>query len=126
MVTAAPGTGTPERLARAAVRPWHELDYELLVADSDRILADALTPQTVVLLATMATARSGPRHRPRPRWSGWPVTAPPAPQIRATQRSPPGGSEPTGGWPGCDSNTRGETPGSTDETGTARERSRKE
>ena len=94
-VTAAPGTGSP-RIARAVVRPWHELDYELLVADSDRILADALTPQAAVLLATMATARSGPWHRPRPRWSGWPVTAPPAPQIRATQRSPPGGSEPTG------------------------------
>ncbi|MFC9363856.1 hypothetical protein ACFTZB_45810, partial [Rhodococcus sp. NPDC057014] len=59
MVTAAPGSGSP-RIARAVVRPWHELDYELLVADSDRILADALTPQAAVLLATMATARSGP------------------------------------------------------------------
>ncbi|MFF2112477.1 hypothetical protein [Rhodococcus koreensis] len=101
MVTAAPGTGSPERLARAAVRPWHELDYELLVADSDRILADALTPQAVALLATVATARSGPWHRPRPRWSGWPVTAPPAPQIRATQRSPPGDTSPPGRCTGC-------------------------
>ena len=96
IITPAPGTGSPECIAPAAVRPWHELDYELLVADSDRILADALTPQAAALLATMATARSGSRHRPRPRWSGWPVTAPPAPQTRATQRSPPRGNEPTG------------------------------
>ena len=102
IITPAPGTGSPECIAPAAVRPWHELDYELLVADSDRILADALTPQAAILLAAMATARSGPWHRPRPRWSGWPVTAPPAPQIRATQRSPPGGASPPGRWLGCE------------------------
>ncbi|MBC2640765.1 MULTISPECIES: hypothetical protein [unclassified Rhodococcus (in: high G+C Gram-positive bacteria)] len=78
-----------ERSAREVVRMWHELEYALLVADSDRILADALTPQAVVLLARVATAPPGPPRPspPAPVW--WTISVPPAPGIRATQRSPP-------------------------------------
>ncbi|WP_244163465.1 hypothetical protein [Rhodococcus koreensis] len=93
-LTGAPRTRGGAAVARARLR--------VVVADSDRILADALTPQAAILLAAMATARSGPWHPPRPRWSGWPVTAPPAPQIRATQRSPPGDTSPPGRWLGCE------------------------
>jgi len=82
-------TNPGERTERETVWPWHELDYALLVADSDRILADALTPQAVVLLHRVATAPAGPPRPspPAPVW--WTVTEPPLPEIRATQRSPP-------------------------------------
>jgi len=89
MVTETIATVIPERTDHEVVWPWHELDYALLEADSDRILTDALTPQAVVLLARLATAPAGPAC-PSPSTSvPWPVSAPPAPQIRATQRSPP-------------------------------------
>ncbi|BAH56157.1 hypothetical protein [Rhodococcus opacus] len=89
MVAEVSATDTGERTERETVWPWHELDYALLVADSDRILADALTPQAVVLLRRVATAPAGP-----PRLSpltpvGWTALPPPLPGIRATQRSPP-------------------------------------
>ena len=51
---------------REAVWPWHELDYALLEVDSDRILADALTPQAVVLLARLGTGRPIRRVGPLP------------------------------------------------------------
>ncbi|PBC40011.1 hypothetical protein CJ179_33380 [Rhodococcus sp. ACS1] len=89
MVTEVNATVTPERTDREVVWPWHELDYTLLEADSDRILADALTPQAVVLLARLATAPAGPACPSPPASMSWTVSAPPAPEIRATQRSPP-------------------------------------
>ena len=82
-------TDTRERPECEVVWPWHELEYALLVADSDRILADALTPQAVVLLHQVATAPVGPPRPSPPVSPGWTVSAPPAPGIRATQRSPP-------------------------------------
>ncbi len=87
-------TDTRERTDRETVWPWHELDYALLVADSDRILADALTPQAVVLLHRVATASAGPPRSspPTPVW--WTALAPPLPEIRATQRSPPRAKKP--------------------------------
>ena len=93
-VTEVNATVIPERTERETVWPWHELDYALLVADSDRILADALTPQAVVLLHRVATASAG-RSRsspPTPVW--WTALAPPLPEIRATQRSPPRAKKP--------------------------------
>ena len=82
-------TDTRERTERETMWPWHELDYALLIADSDRILADALTPQAVVLLHRVATAPVG-RARPSPPTPvGWTALPPPLPEIRATQRSPP-------------------------------------
>ena len=82
-------TELPERTTGEAVRPWQEFEYARLVADSDRILADALTPQAVVLLHRVGTVRAGVRHPAPPVSPGWTVSAVPAPQIRATQRSPP-------------------------------------
>ncbi|WP_257890505.1 hypothetical protein [Rhodococcus sp. USK10] len=88
-VAAVNATDTEERTEREVMWPWHELEYAQLVADSDRILADALTPQAVALLHRVATAPAGPP-RPSPLTPpGWTVTAPPTPGIRATQRSPP-------------------------------------
>nr|WP_271210772.1 hypothetical protein [Rhodococcus wratislaviensis]GLK36287.1 hypothetical protein GCM10017611_31440 [Rhodococcus wratislaviensis] len=89
MVTEVNATVIPERSEREAVWPWHELDYAVLEADSDRLLADALTPQAVVLLARLATAPAGPPRPSPPASRGWTVSAPPIPEIRATQRSPP-------------------------------------
>lgn len=82
-------TDNGERVAREEVWPWHELEYAVLVADSDRILADALTPQAVVLLAQVATAPAGPPRPVSPVSEWWTVSAAPAPGVRATQRSPP-------------------------------------
>lgn len=88
-VTEMSGTVIPECAEREAVWPWHELDYALLESDSDRILAHALTPQAVVLLARLAIAPAGPPRPSPPAAVSWTVSAPPAPEIRATQRSPP-------------------------------------
>ncbi|ABG95370.1 MULTISPECIES: hypothetical protein [Rhodococcus] len=89
MVAEADATEIGERTEREVVWPWHELEYALLVADSDRLLADALTPQAVVLLHQVATAPAAPP-RPSPLASvSWTVSIPPVPEIRATQRSPP-------------------------------------
>ncbi|WAM18981.1 hypothetical protein [Rhodococcus sp. JS3073] len=89
MVTEVNTTVIPERSEHEVVWPWHELDYAVLEADSDRILADALTPQAVVLLTRLATATAGPPRPSSPASMGWTVSAPPVPEIRATQRSPP-------------------------------------
>ena len=88
-------TDTKERTEREMVWPWHELEYAQLVADSDRILSDALTPQAVVLLHQVATAPAGPPRPSPPVSPGWTASAPPAPEIRATQRSPPRLGNPT-------------------------------
>ncbi|MDF3313322.1 hypothetical protein P3H15_51375 [Rhodococcus sp. T2V] len=88
-VTEGNATVIPERTETAVVWPWHELDYTLLAADSDRILADALTPQAVVLLTRLATAPAGPPLPSAPASTAWTMSEPPTPQVRATQRSPP-------------------------------------
>ncbi|EID81560.1 hypothetical protein W59_02326 [Rhodococcus opacus RKJ300 = JCM 13270] len=95
MVTEVNATVIPGRPDREVVWPWHELDYALLEADSDRILADALTPQAVVLLARVATAPAGRSRPSSPASVSWTVSAPPAPEIRATQRSPPRTGKPS-------------------------------
>ncbi|CAG7633443.1 hypothetical protein SIM91_44100 [Rhodococcus opacus] len=88
-VTEVNATVIPERPERETVWPWHELDYAQLEADSDRILADALTPQAVVLLTRLATAPADPPRPSPPASMPGTVSTPPAPEIRATQRSPP-------------------------------------
>ncbi|MFC9361978.1 hypothetical protein ACFTZB_36075 [Rhodococcus sp. NPDC057014] len=88
-VTEVNATWILERTESAVVWPWHELDYTLLAADSDPILADALTPQAVVLLARLATAPAGPRRPSAPASTAWTISEPPTAAIRATQRSPP-------------------------------------
>ncbi|MCQ4117647.1 hypothetical protein [Rhodococcus tibetensis] len=71
---------------------WCDLDYDLSVADSDRLLAEALTPRAVVSLirvATPADRGSTPagilttRTKLSPQATGA--------EVDATQRSPPGG-----------------------------------
>lgn len=98
-----------ERTEHELVRPWHELEYALLVADSDRILADALTPRTVVLLNRVATAPAGPPHPSPPSSEWWTVTAPPAPDVRAPQRSPPRSQRNRATGPGECAPTRGQS-----------------
>lgn len=76
---------------RLGLHSWHELEYAAVVEDSDRILADALTPAAWVLLTRMAgsTLDAGLVAPPImvPRYSyRVPVMRP-----RATQRSPPQG-----------------------------------
>lgn len=77
------------------VWPWHELEYAMFVADSDRILADALTPQPVVLLEQVGCRCTDAAH-PHPDWdASWGPAPAPVGEIRAKQRSPPsaGGAE---------------------------------
>jgi hypothetical protein len=71
------------------IRSWAEIEYELLLADSDRLLAEALTPQAVVLLRWVTVGTTGsPRPLPLPS-APWTPSAAPVPEIRAKQRSPP-------------------------------------
>ncbi|MEU2001399.1 hypothetical protein ACH47B_10625 [Rhodococcus sp. NPDC019627] len=71
------------------IRPWSEIEYHVLLADSDRLLAEALTPQAVVLLGLVTMGTTGsPRPLPLPSAPWTPSTAP-IPEIRAKQRSPP-------------------------------------
>ncbi|WAM19332.1 hypothetical protein [Rhodococcus sp. JS3073] len=75
------------------VWPWYE--FGLFVADSEGILADALTPQAVVLLTLVDTDRLGSPPPLPASAQGWtPLPAPPPGRPRAKQRSPPeqGGS----------------------------------
>ncbi len=66
---------------------WHE--FGLFVADSEGILADALTPQAVALLTVVNTDRLGSPPPLPASARGWtPLPAPP-PAARAMQRSPP-------------------------------------
>jgi hypothetical protein len=82
-------TGTGECTEHEMVRLWHELDYALLVAESDRILADALTPHAVILLHQVATEPAGPPRPPPPVPLWWATTGPLPSEVHATQRSPP-------------------------------------
>jgi hypothetical protein len=84
MVAEVNPTVIPERTAGEVVWPWHEFGYAVY-----RILAAALTPQAVVLLTAVAAAPAGRPHPSPPVSVTWTVSAPPAPEIRATQRSPP-------------------------------------
>ena len=74
---------------RMGIRPCHELEYAAVVEDSDRILADALTPAVWVLLTRLAAGTLEPAV-PAP-----PIMLPrcsyrvPVMRPRATQRSPP-------------------------------------
>lgn len=89
MATEANTTEMPERTEREVAWPWHELEYALLETDSDRILAEALTPQAVVLLTRVATDRDDRSRSSSPTSVLWSSPAAPAPEIRAKQRSPP-------------------------------------
>ncbi|WP_157180211.1 hypothetical protein [Rhodococcus sp. DK17] len=82
------------------VWPWHE--FGLFVADSEGILADALTPQAVALLTLVNTDRLGSPPPLPASERGWtPLPAPP-PATRAKQRSPPEqGGERGRSWEGC-------------------------
>lgn len=83
VVTGAYATEPSERTECEAVRPWHELEYALLVSDSDRLLADALTPQAVSLLRRLAIDRSGRSRPPAFAPSAWTVHVTPDRPIRA-------------------------------------------
>ncbi|MFI5436645.1 hypothetical protein ACHMZP_33400 [Rhodococcus baikonurensis] len=69
--------------------PWHELDYAAVVEDSDRILADALTPAAWVLLARLAAGILEPAARVPPIVVPCSSYQVPVMRPRATQRSPP-------------------------------------
>jgi len=74
---------------RLGIRPWHDLEYAAVVADSDRILADALTPAAWALLTRLAAGTLGPGLAAAPivlLRSSYRV---PVMRPRATQRSPP-------------------------------------
>ena len=80
--------GDPGR-ERMGIHPWCELEYAAVVEDSDRILADALTPAAWVLLARLGACTLEPDLPVQG------IVLPPfsyqAPVMRprATQRSPP-------------------------------------
>jgi len=74
---------------RLGIRLWHELEYAAVVEDSDRILADALTPAAWVLLTRLAAGILEPAAQAPPivlLRSSYRV---PVMRPRATQRSPP-------------------------------------
>jgi len=74
---------------RLGIRLCRDLEYVAVVEDSDRILADALTPAALVLLTRLAAGILEPAARVPP------IVVPrssyrvPAMRPRATQRSPP-------------------------------------
>lgn len=71
------------------IHPWHDLEYAAVVGDSDRILADALTPAGWVLLMRIAACTLEPVG-PTPPFALPPFSyRVPAMRPRATQRSPP-------------------------------------
>lgn len=76
---------------RLGIRLWPDLEYAAAVEDSDRILADALTPAALVLLTRLAAGILEPAARVPP------IVVPrssyrvPVMRPRATQRSPPRG-----------------------------------
>jgi hypothetical protein len=81
--------GTTEYTASEPVRPWHELEYRRLLADSDAILAEAVTPRAVVLLQRVGAGTGHHRTESPATGTLWHALEAPAPQIRAKQRSPP-------------------------------------
>lgn len=77
---------------RLDIRPPHELEYAAVLEDSDRILADALTPAAWVLLTRIeASAFEEPVGPTPPMMLPRSTYGAPAMRPRATQRSPPQG-----------------------------------
>ncbi|SEC25769.1 hypothetical protein SAMN04490220_1182 [Rhodococcus jostii] len=68
---------------------WLWYEFGLFVADSEGILADALTPQAVVLLTLVNTDRLGSPPPLPASVRGWTPLPVPPPATRAKQRSPP-------------------------------------
>lgn len=76
---------------RLGIRLWHDLEYAAVVEDSDRILADALTPAAWVLLTRIAGCTLDPGLvAPLIMMSRYTYRVP-VMRPRATQRSPPQG-----------------------------------
>jgi hypothetical protein len=73
-------------------RRWCDIDYDLSIADSDRLLAEALSPRAVVSLVRVAI-----RHERVPAAGRVPITRKKlaaqatGTEVDATQRSPPRG-----------------------------------
>ncbi|EME24527.1 hypothetical protein [Rhodococcus qingshengii] len=76
---------------RLGIRLWHELEYAAVVEDSDRILADALTPAAWVLLTRIAGCTLDPGLVAPPIMMSRYTYRAPAMRPQATQRSPPQG-----------------------------------
>jgi hypothetical protein len=74
---------------RQGIRPWRDLDYAAVVADSDRILADALTPTGWVLLTRLAAGALKLATPAPPIMLSVSSCRVPVMRPRATQRSPP-------------------------------------
>lgn len=74
---------------RLGIRPWRDLDYVAVVEDSDRILADALTPTGWVLLVKHAAGALKPAAPAPPIMVFVSSCRVPVMRPRATQRSPP-------------------------------------
>ncbi|OQM77988.1 hypothetical protein B0E55_06146 [Rhodococcus sp. 66b] len=74
------------------IRLWHDLEYAAVMGDSDRILADALTPAAWVLLTRIEVgAFEGPVGPTPPMMLPRFTYRVPVTRPRATQRSPPQG-----------------------------------
>ncbi|AWK70862.1 hypothetical protein CBI38_04035 [Rhodococcus oxybenzonivorans] len=73
-------------------RRWCDIDYDLSIADSDRLLAEALTPRAVVSLVRVAirAERVPPAGRVLSTRTELAAQATGA-EVDATQRSPPRG-----------------------------------
>ncbi|MGG7104909.1 hypothetical protein [Rhodococcus sp. 24CO] len=76
---------------RLDIRLWHDLEYAAVVRDSDRILADALTPAAWVLLTRIAGCTLDPGLPAPPFMLPRYTYRVPVMRPRATQRSPPQG-----------------------------------
>jgi len=76
---------------RLGIRLWPDLEYVAVVQDSDRILADALTPAAWVLLARLAAGTLEPAVPAAPIMVPRSSYRVPVMRPRATQRSPPRG-----------------------------------
>lgn len=73
------------------IRLWRDLEYAAVMGDSDRILADALTPAAWVLLTRIAGCTLDPRLVAPPIMVSRYTYRAPVMRPRATQRSPPQG-----------------------------------
>ncbi|OFV73784.1 hypothetical protein [Rhodococcus erythropolis] len=74
---------------RLEIRLWHDLEYAAVVRDSDRILADALTPAAWVLLTRITGCTLDPGLAAPPIMLSRYSYRVPVMRPRATQRSPP-------------------------------------
>lgn len=74
---------------RLEIRLWHDLEYAAVVRDSERILADALTPAAWVLLTRIAGCTLDPGLPARPIMLPRYTYRVSVMRPRATQRSPP-------------------------------------